>query len=98
MGLVSIRNSPQTNVLLLTLQSWKKKSAANVAVVHVSVQLYVLRSKIGTLLCSRRNGKAGEVLELHVPAKVADFSSVGQTGGTPGVSPGAQISACAGKT
>lgn len=70
MGLVSIRNSPQTNVLLLTLQS-RKKSAANVSVVHVSVQLYALWSKIRTLLCSQRNGKAhrGEVLELHVPAK-----------------------------
>lgn len=64
------------------------------------MQLYALRSKIRTLLCSQRNGKAhrGEVLELHVPAKDADFSSVGQTGGTPGVSPGAQISAYAGKT
>lgn len=63
-----------------------KKYDVNVSVVHVSLQMYVLQTKIRALLCFWQTGKAhrGRVLELHVPAKVAGFPSVGQTGGALG--------------
>lgn len=63
-----------------------KKYVVNVSVVHVSLQMYVLQTKIRALLCSWRTGKAhrGGLLELHVPAKAAGFPHVGPTGGDMG--------------